>query len=165
MWVTNDWRSGQQRPEAAVITQWDKPQLGPSSGLSLESEAEQWGHGHHPPGRVWPAPGLLLQEHLQPLQPPLQVPEAESPKTATVSVRKVSIWDWRTILTVYTTQCPKRWDFLARPHLRKSIFFSIWDMRTINYWYISIQLMILGTTVTWSVCPTTTWWTPRACTS
>ena len=49
------------------------------------------GHGHHPAGGVRPAPGLLLPQHLQPLQPALQVSETESPEAATVSVREVRI--------------------------------------------------------------------------
>ena len=67
---------------------WDKT----FPGLSLKSEAEQRGdHGHNSAGGIRPAPRLLLQEHLKPLQSPLQVPQTEPSQTEAVPIRKVRL--------------------------------------------------------------------------
>ena len=56
---------------------------------SIQHGTIDTGDGDDPAGGVRAAPGLLLQEHLDPVQSALQVAAAESPQTEEVAVRKV----------------------------------------------------------------------------
>ena len=62
-------------------------------------DARHWpsGDGDDPAGGVRAAPGLLLQEHFDPVQSALQVAATESPQTEEVAVRKVG----KTMLLYY----------------------------------------------------------------
>ena len=71
-------------------------------------DARHWpsGDGDDPAGGVRAAPGLLLQEHLDPVQSALQVAAAESPQTEEVAVRKVG----KTMLLYYMSKAFSKCD-------------------------------------------------------